>query len=58
MEHKGEVIGLEIKSGHDQRASGMAAFAQQCKPDKVLLVGNSGIAWQEFLELDPVELFG
>ncbi len=36
----------------------MTAFAQQCQPDKVLPVGNSGIAWQEFLELEPLGLFG
>jgi len=57
LEHKGKVIGLEIKSGHTGHASGMAAFEQQCKPYKVLLIGNSGIAWQEFLELEPLELF-
>jgi len=58
LEHKGKVIGLEIKSGYGQRASGIATFTQQCKPDKVLLIGNSGISWQEFLELEPLELFG
>jgi hypothetical protein len=57
LEHKGKVIGLEIKSGHTEHASGMAAFEQQCKPYKVLLIGNSGIPWQEFLELEPLELF-
>lgn len=51
------MIGLEVKSGRTEHASGMAAFEQQCKPYKVLLVGNSGIPWQEFLELEPLELF-
>ena len=58
LEHKGKVIGLEIKSGHTEHASDMAAFEQQCKPYKVLLIGNSGIPWQEFLELESLELFG
>lgn len=57
LEHKGKIIGLEIKSGRTQYASGMAAFEQQCKPHKVILVGNSGIAWQEFLEMEPLALF-
>jgi len=48
---------VEIKSGHTEHASGIAAFEQQCKPYKVLLIGNSGIPWQEFLELEPLELF-
>ncbi|WP_076792779.1 ATP-binding protein [Chlorobium sp. KB01] len=55
--HSGKVIGVEIKSGHTQRASGMEAFRRQYNPDKVLLVGNSGIPWQEFLQIDPRELF-
>jgi predicted AAA+ superfamily ATPase len=57
LEYKGNVIGLEIKSGHSQQASGMAAFVQQYKPHKVLLIGNSAIPWQEFLELEPLDLF-
>uniref|UniRef100_Q3AT93 ATPase n=1 Tax=Chlorobium chlorochromatii (strain CaD3) TaxID=340177 RepID=Q3AT93_CHLCH len=55
--HKGRAIGLEIKSEHSQQTAGMGAFAKQCKPYKVLLVGDSGIAWQEFLTLNPLELF-
>jgi len=35
----------------------MAVVSKECNPCKVLLVGNSGIAWQEFLELNPLELF-
>ena len=54
---KGKIIGLEIKSGRSQQASGIPAFCKECNPFKVLLVGNSGIPWQEFLELNPLELF-
>ncbi len=57
LEHKGKVIGLEVKSGRIEHTSGMAAFEQQCKPYKVLFVVISGIPWQEFLELEPLELF-
>ncbi len=57
IEHRGIIIGLEIKSGRSQQASGMAAFCKACNSDKVLLVGISGIAWQEFLEINPLELF-
>jgi len=57
LEQRGKIIGLEIKSGRSQQASGIASFCKECNPCKVLLVGNSGIAWQEFLELNPLELF-
>jgi len=36
----------------------MAAFKKKFNPDKVLLVGNSGLSWQEFLKVKPVDLFG
>jgi uncharacterized protein len=57
LERKGKIIGLEVKSGATQKAPGMAAFKQQQAPDKVLLVGNSGIPWQEFLTFSPAQLF-
>lgn len=51
------VIGLEVKSGRTQSAPGMAAFQQKANPDKVLLVGNSGIPWVDFLRADVTALF-
>ncbi len=57
LEKRGKVIGLEIKSGNTQRLSGMAAFKRQVHPDKMLLIGKSGISWEEFLGMNPGELF-
>ena len=57
LEKKGKIIGLEIKSGNTQSSSGILAFKRTFKPDKVLLVGKSGIPWQDFLKINPVELF-
>jgi predicted AAA+ superfamily ATPase len=54
---KGKVIGLEVKSGSAQFSSGIAAFKKAFNPDKVLLIGKTGIPWQDFLKLNPVELF-
>lgn len=45
------------KGGATQKAPGMEAFKKQHKPDKVLLVGNSGIPWQKFLKSSPAQLF-
>jgi len=52
-----QVIGIEVKSGRGQRTGGMQAFSNKYNPVKVLLVGDEGLAWQEFLELNPKELF-
>lgn len=57
IEKRGSVIGLEIKSGVKQRAVGMDAFKKACNPDKILLIGNTGIPWEEFLQQNPNELF-
>ena len=57
MERRGKVIGLEVKSGIHQAGMGMNAFNDQIKPDKIMLIGNSGLPWQEFLKINPVALF-
>lgn len=57
IERKGKVIGLEVKSGGTGYTSGMAAFKNRFKPNKVLLIGNAGLPWQDFLKMNPVELF-
>ncbi|QJW91035.1 ATP-binding protein [Spirosoma taeanense] len=52
-----QIAGFEIKSGRSQKAPGMAAFQRKTNADKVLLVGNSGIPWEEFLRTDVKLLF-
>ncbi len=58
LEMRGKVIGLEVKSG--ARAgypSGMAAFQKTFQPDRMLLVGEGGLPWEEFLRINPKSLF-
>lgn len=57
LEKKGKVIGLEVKSGVTQSYSGISAFKKIFNPHKVLLVGSSGMPWQDFLKTNPSELF-
>lgn len=57
LERRGKVIGLEVKSNHANSLSGLSAFQKQFNPDKVLLVGDKGLPWQEFLMINPVEIF-
>jgi predicted AAA+ superfamily ATPase len=57
LEKRGKLIGLEVKSSAAGNTSGMAAFKKKYMPDKVLLIGNSGIPWQEFLQINPTEIF-
>lgn len=57
IERKGKVIGLEVKSGASGNTSGMAAFQKRFSPDKILLIGSAGLPWQDFLNVNPLELF-
>lgn len=57
LEFNNKVIGIEVKSGRTQSAKGMDVFARKIKHDKLLLVGNSGIPWQDFLKSDIRKLF-
>ena len=57
IEKRGKIIGIEVKSSATGNISGMGAFAKEYNPYKVLLVGESRIPWQEFLQISPSELF-
>ena len=39
------------------KSSNITAFKKQVNPHKVLLIGNSGIKWQDLLKMNPAELF-
>ncbi len=57
IERKGKLIGLEVKTNADGSTSGMIAFKNKCNPEKMLLIGNAGLRWQDFLSINPVSLF-
>ncbi|MGK6350429.1 ATP-binding protein [Parapedobacter sp. DT-150] len=57
LEHRGKVIGIEVKSGSNQPKISMTQFSKQINPGRILLVGNGGIPWQEFLKINPKSLF-
>lgn len=52
-----KVIGIEVKSGRGKRTGGMQAFSTKFNPKKVLLIGDNGLPWEDFLEIDPMDLF-
>ncbi len=52
-----EIIGIEVKSGQTKPTKGMNTFKKKFNPKKILLVGTTGLLWQEFLEINPKDLF-
>lgn len=57
LEYKNQIVGIEVKSGAKQSSSGMAAFQRQFQPKKIYLVGDTGLPWQDFLKINPIDLF-
>ncbi|MBD2700339.1 ATP-binding protein [Spirosoma sp. BT702] len=57
LQRGNHVVGLEVKSGRRQSAPGMTVFKHKMHPTKVMLVGQSGIPWVDFLQADPLTLF-
>ena len=53
-----KLIAIEVKSGQESiRHSGIDSFAQQFKPDRILLIGAQGIPLKTFLSMAPSSLF-
>jgi len=57
LESGNKVIGLEVKSGLKAKNAGMSVFADKFHPDKLLLIGTGGVPYDEFLKINPKELF-
>ncbi|MCF8246120.1 MAG: ATP-binding protein [Saprospiraceae bacterium] len=57
VQHRGKMLAIEVKSGSLRNTTGMEAFRKSHSPDKLLLVGKDGLPWEEFLEVNPVDLF-
>ena len=57
LEKEDKVIALEVKSGMKTENNGMGKFSEKFHSSKVLLVGSGGIPYNEFLKINPGELF-
>jgi predicted AAA+ superfamily ATPase len=57
LEKGDTTIALEVKSGRTQKNAGMNVFIKKYPQAKPLLTGNSGISCEEFLKINPAELF-
>ncbi|TAL71180.1 MAG: ATP-binding protein [Bacteroidetes bacterium] len=57
LERRGKIIAIEVKSNDSESSRGLDIFKNKFKPDKLYLISNRGLSWQEILRIDPVELF-
>jgi uncharacterized protein len=57
LERRGKLISIEVKSNDSQNNKGLEVFNSMYKPDKFYLISNKGLSWQEFLRINPIDLF-
>ncbi len=57
LEYKHKIVGLEVKSGSAKFTKGMMKFSEIYNPHKMYLISQNGLSWQEFLKINPLELF-
>jgi len=50
-------IAIELKSNKASITKGMQQFQKQYESQKMILIGSDGMKWQDFLKLNPVDLF-
>ena len=57
VEYKKRIIALEVKTSKVGSLTGLNSFASQYHPEKSLVIGTDGIPWQEFLQMDILDLY-
>ncbi len=57
LERRGKIIAIEVKSNDSENKKGLEVFKNKFNPDKIYLISNRGLSWQEFLKINPIELF-
>lgn len=57
LEKNGRLLAIEVKSNDDPGNVGLTEFKTQFKPYLTLVVGDGGMKAEEFLSLNPVDLF-
>jgi predicted AAA+ superfamily ATPase len=57
IEKQDKIIALEVKSNYQKKAKGIREFSKRFNPDKSFIIGEEGIKWNEFIKINPIELF-
>ncbi len=57
IEKGDDIIAIEVKSGKDSANKGLAIFDAEFHPRGIYLVGTDGIPLEQFLSMNPSELF-
>jgi predicted AAA+ superfamily ATPase len=57
IEKGSDIVALEVKSGKDSTNTGLSLFNEAFHPRGVYLIGTDGIPFEQFLSMNPADLF-
>lgn len=57
LERNNKIVAIEVKSGRRGETKGITTFSKMYHPKKALIVGTNGISLEEFLRMNPIDLF-
>ena len=57
IEKEEQIIAIEVKSGRDTTNRGLSLFNDAFHPKGIYIVGTDGISFEEFLAMNPADLF-
>lgn len=57
LEKQGKLVAIEVKSNDDDWNNGLVEFKEAFKPYLSLVVGRGGMQAEDFLSMNPVDLF-
>ncbi|KAA6338389.1 hypothetical protein EZS27_013590, partial [termite gut metagenome] len=57
IEKGNDIVAIEVKSGKESVNKGLSIFNEEFHPRGVYLVGTNGIPFENFLSMNPAELF-
>jgi len=57
VEYDNKIIGIEVKSSVNKSSKGLYEFKKRYSPHKSLVIEKDGLDWNEFIKIDPRELF-
>ncbi len=57
LQSGGRNVAIEVKSSSGNAKKGMDAFQKKFSPERILLVGKEGMPAEDFLKINPADLF-
>jgi predicted AAA+ superfamily ATPase len=57
IEYDNKIISIEVKSSVNKSSKGIYEFKKRYNPHKSLIIEKDGLQWNDFIKIDPRELF-